>query len=187
MITDLKMLIETCKQELHDREYGGQHAAIIITEWDAVARWFQEKGLTEFNTESGYQYCDETIGAHIIVEGMTPRQKIRLRACRMLISYQKNGDFEFRSPRVERIFSGETGNLITQFIQHERAIGRSEKTIESREISLCAFNLYLQRFDLSFNDLSVDCIETFFKSMNYELAMRHMQNFRRERRMPHLR
>ena len=55
-----------------------------------------------------------------IVEGMTPRQKLRLRACRMLISYQKNGDFEFQSPRVERIFSGETGNLITQFIQHER-------------------------------------------------------------------
>ncbi len=104
---------------------------------------------------------------------MTPRQKLRLRACRMLISYQKNGDFEFQSPRVERIFSGETGNLITQFIQHERAIGRSEKTIESREIYLRAFNLYLQRFDLSFNDLSVDCIEAFFKSMNYELAMRH--------------
>ena len=99
---------------------------------------------------------------------MTPRQKLRLRACRMLISYQKNGDFEFQSPRVERIFSGETGNLITQFIQHERAIGRSEKTIESREIYLRAFNLYLQRFDLSFNDLSVDCIEAFFKSMNYE-------------------
>ena len=91
----------------------------------------------------------------------------------MLISYQKNGNFGFQSPRVERIFSGETGNLITQFIQHERAIGRSEKTIESREIYLRAFNLYLQRFDLSFNDLSVDCIEAFFKSMNYELAMRH--------------
>jgi len=104
---------------------------------------------------------------------MTPRQKLRLRACRTLISYQENGDFEFQSPRVERIFSGETGNLITQFIQHERAIGRSEKTIESREIYLRAFNLYLQRFDLSFNDLSVDCIEAFFKSMNYELAMRH--------------
>ena len=91
----------------------------------------------------------------------------------MLISYQKNGNFGFQSPRVERIFSGETGNLITQFIQHECAIGRSEKTIESREIYLRAFNLYLQRFDLSFNDLSVDCIEAFFKSMNYELAMRH--------------
>ena len=77
----------------------------------------------------------------------------------MLISYQKNGNFGFQSPRVERIFSGETGNLITQFIQHERAIGRSEKTIESREIYLRAFNLYLQRFDLSFNDLSVDCNE----------------------------
>ena len=26
---------------------------------------------------------------------------------------------------------------------------------------------------MSFNDLSVDCIEAFFKSMNYEFAMRH--------------
>ncbi|WP_418246103.1 hypothetical protein, partial [Dysosmobacter sp.] len=28
--------------------------------------------------------------------------------------------FVCRTPRVERIFSGEAGNLITQFIQHER-------------------------------------------------------------------
>ena len=31
MITDLKTLIDTCKQELHDREYHAHHADILIS------------------------------------------------------------------------------------------------------------------------------------------------------------
>jgi len=173
MITDLKTLIDTCKQELHDREYGGQHAAKIVAEWGEILNWFREKGLAEFSTELGYQYCDEKIGSHIIVEGMTSSQKVRLRAVRMLTSYQKEGDFEFRSPRIERVFEGETGILITRFLQHEQNIGRSDKTLESREIYLYPFNLYLIRKKLDFNSLSVDSIEDFFRSMGYVLSNRH--------------
>ena len=173
MITDLEKLIDICKQELHDREYGASHAAILVHEWDALAAWFQEKGAPEFSTELGYQYCDEAIGAHIIVDGMSSRQKLRLRAVRMLTSYQKDGDFEFRSPRIDRVFEGETGTLIKKFLYHECEIGRSERTIECREIYLYPFNLYLIRKGLDFNMLSVDAIEDFFKSMGYELSTRH--------------
>lgn len=130
MITDLKRLIETCKQELHDREYHAHHADILIKEWDAVLQWYRCMGLSEFNQSIGYRYCDEEIGSHIIAADMTSKQKKRLRAVRMLISYQKEGDFEFRTPRVERVYNGETGRLIMQFLQHERVLGRSESTIE---------------------------------------------------------
>ena len=173
MITDLKMLIDTCKQELHDREYGENHTAPIFAEWDSLSNWFKQRNLTEFNTELGYQYCDEKIGSHIIVEGMTFRQKLRLRAIRMLTSYQTDGDFEFRSPRIERIFEGETGKLIQQFLQNELAAGRSPKTIECRELYLYPFNLYLLRNKLDFNSLSIDTVEDFFKSMGYVLSNRH--------------
>ena len=173
MITDLEKLIDICKQELHDREYCATHAVILVNEWDSVAAWFQEKGAAEFSTELGYQYCDEAIGAHIIVEGMSSRQKLRLRAVRMLTSYQKDGDFEFRSPRIDRVFEGETGALIKEFLYHEREIGRTERTIECREIYLYPFNLHLLRKELDFNMLSIDAIEDFFKSMGYELCSRH--------------
>lgn len=71
MITDLKLLIETCRNEMHDREYTGHHADMINKEWISVFQWFSEKGISEFTTSLGYQYCDEIIGSHIIVDGMT--------------------------------------------------------------------------------------------------------------------
>lgn len=36
MITDLKLLIETCRNEMHDREYTGHHADMINKEWISV-------------------------------------------------------------------------------------------------------------------------------------------------------
>lgn len=163
MITDLKTLIDTCKQELHDREYHAHHADILIKEWDAVLQWFSHRGVSEFGQDIGYKYCDEEIGSHIIVKGMSSRQKKRLRAVRMLLSYQQAGDFEFRTPRVERTYNGETGQLILQFFQHERMIGRSEKTIACRQIALYHFNQYLTGHSLGFPDLDIDAIEGFLR------------------------
>lgn len=173
MITDLKTLIDTCKQELHDREYHAHHADILIKEWDAVLQWFSHRGVSEFGQDTGYKYCDEEIGSHIIVKGMSSRQKKRLRAVRMLLSYQQAGDFEFRTPRVERTYDGETGQFILQFFQHERMIGRSEKTIACRQIALYHFNQYLTGHSLGFPDLDIDAIEGFFKAMDYSLSARH--------------
>lgn len=173
MITDLQQLIETCKQELHDREYHAHHADMLTKEWDALLEWFRQKELAEFSQPVGYQYCDEEIGAHIIVEGMTSKQKKRLRAVRMLISYQQNGDFEFRTPRVERNFEGESGFLITQFIQHEHVLGRSDATIECRKMALYALNQYLTGKGIGFNELDVDTVEDFFKHMGCTLPYRH--------------
>ena len=65
MITDLKTLIDTCKQELHDREYHAHHADILIKEWDAVLQWFSHRGVSEFGQDIGYKYCDEEIGSQI--------------------------------------------------------------------------------------------------------------------------
>ena len=173
MITDLKTLIDTCKQELHDREYHAYHADVLIKEWDTVLQWFSHRGISEFRQDIGYQYCDEEIGSHIITPGMSSRQKKRLRAVRMLLSYQQGGDFEFRTPRVERIYAGGTGQLILQFLQHERTIGRSERTIEGRETALYRFNQYLTGRGLGFADLDIDAVEDFFRTMGYSLSARH--------------
>ena len=129
MITDLTELIRLCKDELHDREYHSHHANVLTSEWDALLQWFGDNGIQEFNRDIAFSYCDDAIGSHIIVEGMTPKQKKRLRAIRMLLSYQERGDFEFRTPRVEYSFPGNTGAIILRYLQYERNHGRSEKTI----------------------------------------------------------
>ena len=48
----------------------------------------------------------------------------------------------------------------------------SEKTIECRESFLHYFNQYLVQNKLSFNDMSVDVIEVYFRFMGYELSNR---------------
>lgn len=173
MITDIQQLINSCEQELHDREYHAKHADFITNVWKAVSLWCQKENYPEFSQDIGFRYCDEMIGAHIITEGMTHKQKLQLRAVRMLVSYQRDGDFEFRSPRVERIYHGETGRLILQFFQHERDIGRSERTLECRDIYLYPFNQFMLEHGLNFNRLSIDIIEKYFISMGYELSSRH--------------
>lgn len=173
MITNLEKLIECCRDELADREYANQRARNIETEWNKILQWYKKQGFAHFNTEIGYKYCDEIIGSHLIVKGMSKNQKLKLRAIRMLTSYQLSGDFEYRSPCVERKFIGETGSQILQFLSHERLLGRSPKTIECRKLYLYCFNQYLLQKGLSFDNINLDVIEDFFKSINYKLSERH--------------
>lgn len=174
MITNLKELIRLCKDEVHDREYHAHHANALTSEWDAVSQWFDDNGIHEFNRDNAFAYCDEVIGSHIIVKGMTKKQKKSLRAIRMLLSYQESGDFEFRTPRVEYLFPGNTGKIILLYLQHERDLGRSEKTINYRRMALCSFNNYLFEKGLGFEELGIDIIEDYFSlTCHNSLSLRH--------------
>lgn len=173
MINDLKTLILRCKDELHDREYTASHAELIINEWEAIQSWFQENHLTEFNRESGYLYCDTVIGSHVIVDGMTDAQKRQLRAVRMLITYQEDGDFEFRSPRGERTFPGDTGKWMLLHLQSEKDRGLSESTLQCKRIYLYRLNNYLIQKGIGFDGIDIDVMEDFFSKTARSLATRH--------------
>ena len=60
---------------MHDREYHAHHANALTSEWDAVSQWFDDNGIHEFNRDNAFAYCDEVIGSHIIVKGMTKKRK----------------------------------------------------------------------------------------------------------------
>jgi integrase/recombinase XerD len=174
MITDLTELIQLCKDELHDREYHAHHASILTSEWNAISCWFEEHEIQKFNQETAFSYCDEMIGSHIITGEMSGKQKKRLRAIRMLLSYQETGDFEFRTPSVEYTFPGDTGAIILRYLQHEKDRGRSESTIRCKRAALCQFNRYLTETELGFDDLGVDEIEKYFALFCREsLSLRH--------------
>ena len=174
MITDLTELIQLCKDELHDREYHAHHASVLTSEWNAISGWFAEHEIQEFNRETAFSYCDEMIGSHIITGEMSGKQKKRLRAIRMLLSYQETGDFEFRTPSLEYIFHGDTGEIILRYLQHEKDRGRSEATIRCKWAALCQFNRYLTEAGLGFDNLGVDEIEKYFALTCREcLSLRH--------------
>lgn len=98
----------------------------------------------------------------------------KLRAIRMLISYQKNGDFEFRCPSVEYIFTGVVGETALTYLDYcKNELVLAEKTIENKRLYLYNFCSYLNAKALGLDDLSIEETETFFSSMNYTLASRH--------------
>lgn len=174
MVTDFKKLVALCEDELISREYNSMYYLKIRTEWDKLSQWMVEHHYTDFSESIGFAYCDEVFGSHILMDGVGKKNQINLRAIRMLISYQKDGDFEFRTPSVERIFNGEIGKTIELYLSYSRNILRlSDETIRNKEQYLYEFHTFLNDRTLLLQDLNVDIVENFFASMGYSLASRH--------------
>ncbi|UOF91953.1 tyrosine-type recombinase/integrase [Fodinisporobacter ferrooxydans] len=133
-----------------------------------------EHQYTDFSESTGFAYCDEAFGSHTLTDNISEKNRMKLRAIRMLISYQRDGDFEFRTPSVERIFHGEIGKTTELYLSYVRNILRlSDETIRNKEQYLYEFHTFLNGHALLLEDLNVDIVENFFASMGYSLASRH--------------
>ena len=111
MITQIHDLIEVCTSELEIREYRDEYASELYAHWLEIEEWMSENNIPEFSRDVGNRYCDNRIGTHLVNNKLTVREKVLLRSVNMLISYQEDGDFCFRSPSVERLFEGDIGKL----------------------------------------------------------------------------
>ena len=73
-----------------------------------------------------------------------------------------------------RIFYGDTGNEMCLYLSYLRNVQHlSESTIRNKEQYLYEFFCYLEKHSLTLNNLSVEFMEDFFRSMDYSLASRH--------------
>ncbi len=173
MVTNLKQLIALCDVELIDREYGIRRQ-IFLQEWNQLSQWMEEHELSEFTENVGYKYCDENFGGHLLRESLGKQTRIGLRAVRILISYQKTGDFEFRSPKIERHFDMESGKPFVTYLSYARnVLGLSAATLNNKEFYLFTFYEYLNDRSLKLEDLGITVIEEYFTAMGYSLASRH--------------
>jgi hypothetical protein len=71
MVTDFKTLVSLCEDELNSREYAAIHHSRISAEWENLDRWIESHNYTNFTEAIGFQYCDETLGTHIITDRLT--------------------------------------------------------------------------------------------------------------------
>ena len=176
METELKKLIHLCEQELSNREYSFTHHRRISEAWGELLRWATDNNHAVFNADVGYRYCNETFGSTIL-SGVIKDNRIRLRAIRMLISYQKDGDFEFRTPSISRLFSGQTGKQMEAYLNHLRTRNfLSENTLSNKRFYLLSFNSYLEDRQLSLDGIGIDVLERFYLTQNYTLASKHNSN-----------
>ena len=174
MITDLSVLTQLCYDTLREREYSISLQGSIVSEWEALATWMQGQDIHIFSEDIGFRYCDEVLGGHIISKDMSKKTKQRLRSVRMLTSFQQNGEFEFRSPRIEWRFEGEEGNLFKEYLNYISDIRRlAYSTIRNKTEYLYQLYCYITENDLSIADLSVDGMESFFRGRNYTESSRH--------------
>lgn len=177
MLTDFKELVNLCRNELIEREYTKNLYNKINHEWDKLGQWVIEHEYSNFNEDIGFKYCDEMFGTHILDRMFSRNDRIKLRAVRMLTSYQKDGDFEFRTPKVEYCFIGNTGKDMIDYLLYQRTTALlSEDTISNKKLYLYAFSNYLENNQLTLDDLSIDVIEEFYKTKNYTPSSKHNCN-----------
>ena len=163
MVTDVNSLIQLCRGELEDRQYKTAYFRKLEQHWQEISQWMKDNSIEDFSEAVANQYCDLHIGTHLVMEGMGLKAKNHLRAIRMLVSYQKDGEFEFRSPRVEYLFSGQIGSLMNEFLAYATdELHRATTTIEEYRCTLSKFNHYLENHNYTFDDVSIDMIECFF-------------------------
>lgn len=174
MITDVKILIELCSNELNDRGYKKHYADFYKNHWNELVDWMKSKEISVFSEEIANRYLEETIGTHLLKNGMARKDIRHLRAIRMLISYQKEGDFEFRSPRSEYIFRSEIKKQILDYLDYARTVlKRADTTVFSYEFSLYKFDRFLSEKNLTLFSLGVDDLEKYFKENCKTLSTRH--------------
>lgn len=174
MITDVNELIRVCSSELEDRQYKAAYIRLLAEHWETLSHWMEANSLTVFTESVAYQYCDLYIGSHILTEGMDLKAKQHLRAIRMLVSYQKDGEFEFRSPRREYVFSGQTGDRMIEFFDYAAdKIHRAASTVDSYRFTLNMFNRYLEQRSMSMHEIKTDVIEDFLEECSSTAGARH--------------
>lgn len=174
MVTDFEELVALCDEELRHREYESKYYVRIVGQWDALRQWLRNKEISAFNEDIGNQYCDEIFGTHFVPKRAPARFREKIRAVRMLISYQRNGDFEFRCPSREYTFVGDVGSAALRYLDYCRnELMLAERTIENKKLYLYNFCNFMNANGLKYEELSVEKIEKFFSVMNYSLASRH--------------
>lgn len=174
MVKDFEALVALCEEELRHREYMGSYYARILSYWEKLRTWIGEQGIMEFNEDVGNRYLKSVYGAHLLPPKPPIAIREGFRAIRMLISYQKCGEFEFRSPKVEYSFDGAVGKIAFDYLEYcgiELAL--AQKMLDNKRIYLFDFSKYMDDANMWFDSLSIEEVEAFFKKREYSLSSRH--------------
>jgi site-specific recombinase XerD len=176
MITRVDELIAFCDQEITMREYCSQHKKIIRKGWESFSSWMEKNDLEEVNEEAADAYCGEIIGAASYAD-LPYKEKMCLRSVRMLVSYQKDGDFEFRIQTVKKSFVGSTGEAMQQYLLYLRdVVVLKENTISNKRHYLLLFNEFLESGSLALEKLTGKTISDFYHERDFTLPMLHNCN-----------
>ena len=164
----IKSLICECAQELVNLEYNTYGQRKYIRYWEDFAQWMESKGFESLTPNIGHQYCMETFGSEVL-SGVDKNDQQRLRSVRMLISFQRDGCFEFRTPFVaSKMLQGEAGELMESYLVRLRDVLKfSDSSISEKRLRLYEFNEHLEKLGLPLGDVTTQTLTDFIISQSY--------------------
>lgn len=174
MVTNYEQLVLLCEQELRQKEYNIYYVETLKLRWEELRAWLNERNLETFSESLGKEYLMERYGTYLITKNLTQGQRKGIRAVRMLMSIQKTGTIEFKTPRVEYTFDGPTGKIAEQYLDYcAEVLCLSHRTIDAERLGLYELTHYLDSHNISLSDLNLRIIENFFEFMDYTLSEKH--------------
>jgi len=158
----IKELVNEFYDELNQRNYGEN----VKREYHNVCRqildWSIKKNVVFFDEKTGNKFCDELIGGHLSKGGSSYLYRRTLRVMRMLVSLQRSGDFEFRSPRTEYKFYTLLGDVIDKYLEYNAVTRKlSAATLSERKRAIFRFDNYLNDNNRTIENITVDLFEDF--------------------------
>lgn len=158
----IKDLVTEFYDELDQRNYGQNVIWAYHKISQQILEWCNNNHIVSIDEKTGNRFCDETIGGHLSKAGSTYHYRYTLRVMRMLISLQRDGDFEFRAPRTEFKFYTLFGDVIDKYLNYCTVTRELSYTVISdRRRAIFRFDSYLNNNKKSVVDITVDLFEDF--------------------------
>jgi len=99
----------------------------------------------------------------------------------MLVSFQRNGDFEFRSPRTEYVFQTHLGNEVDTYLDYCATTRKlSAQTLSERKRAIFRFDIYLHDNNMSASDITIEIFEDFLSQHCTKHSRRNYKSIFRE-------
>ena len=172
--TNVKRIIELCREELETRDYSEDYKCRISKAWDSLMEWMDTNHAVESDTDVGNAFCNEKVGTHLPNKDLIKSQRVYVRAIRMLISQQKEGSIEDLAPKTKHIFSGLLGSTIEQYLDYMiNVLKRKQHTVYSAEYYLFLFYTFLTSHGYEITDINFDIIEDLHHEQGYSMNTLH--------------
>jgi len=177
----IKDLVNEFYDELDQRNYGQNVKSAYHKICCQILEWCDNNHIVHFDEKTGNQFCDETIGGHLSKAGSSYLYRQTLRVMRMLVSFQRDGDFEFRSPRTEYVFQTQLGNMVNTYLDYCATTRKlSAQTLSERKRAIFRFDIYLHDNNMSTSDITIEIFEDFLSQHCTKHSRRNYKSIFRE-------
>ncbi|GAB6118933.1 site-specific integrase [Dysgonomonas termitidis] len=177
-------VIDEYRYELIDRDYNKGTIQTYSKICRTIRKWWDEKGLEEFNEVNAFRFCDEFIGTRYLSVSLTSDQKRTLRVIRMILSVYRGDDFENISPSEKKSFKTKLGEVFEKYIEWcALSLKLSSNTLETHTRVALKYDSYLWERGLHLEDASTPIFEDFITAesksnrIRYKAVLRNIYRF----------